>query len=235
MEEVWHIIWRSTLAFCVIMIAARQLSKATVAQMTYHDFVAAITLGALTANLAYNIKMSFWQPLVSLLMFAGIAYVLMFIALKSRKLRTVISGRPTVLMQDGVILEGNLRKQKITLDTLNQELREKGVFNIDEVDYAVLELNGKISVLKKPEFLPVTRKDMKMQVGKQQFPVELIMDGKVLDKNLRQNALTEEWLLAELRSQGKQLDQVNYAVRSTSGDVFTDAYKDRIKRPLDKE
>lgn len=236
MNAIWDIVWRSTLAFVLMMFIARKLGKATISQMTYHDFVAAITLGALTANLAYNVKMNLWEPLTSLVIFSGIAYILMFVALKSRKLRKVISGRPTVLIQDGKILENNMKKLKMTLDTLNQELRQKDIFNIEEVNYAVLELNGKISVLKNPEYLPVIHRDINKSVQMNQlFPLELIMDGELIENNLKKNNLSKEWLLSEIESQGKSFENINYAVRSTTGQVFLDVYQDQIKQPVDKE
>lgn len=114
---------------------------------------------ATTANVAFNVKMHIWQLLAALLTFGSIAYVLMLLALKSRLMRKWFSGQPTVLIQNGKILENNMQKLKLNLDTINQELREKNIFNIDEVDYDVLELNGKISVLRKPEYLPVLQKE----------------------------------------------------------------------------
>jgi uncharacterized membrane protein YcaP (DUF421 family) len=202
--------------------------------MTFHDFVAAITLGSLTANLAFNIDESILQSIVSLITFSVIAYLLMVVSLKSRTLRKWFSGQPTVLIQDGKILEQNMRKLKFTLDTLNQELREKNIFNIEEVQYAVLELNGKLSVLRKPEYLPVTRKDLNLHLNtKQTFPVELIMDGKIIDDNLRQNRIDKEWLLSQVKTRGLSVEDVNYAVKSSNGNLFFDVYEDRLNQTID--
>lgn len=236
MNHIWDIIWRSILAFAIMMIIARKLGKSTVAQMTFHDFVAAITLGALTANLAFNLKMNFWEPLTSLLVFSFIAYLMMVFALKYRKLRKAISGQPTVLIQNGKILEENMKKLKLTQDTLNQELREKNIFDINEVDYAVLELNGRVSVLKKPEYRPLLQKDCYPSTpSTQSFPIELIMDGQIIQDNLKDNHLTETWLIKEIKRQGKSLQAINYAVKSTSGQLYFDEYKDDIQNPIDQE
>jgi Predicted membrane protein len=129
-----------------------------------------------------------------------------------------------------------MRKLKITLDTLNQELREKNIFHIDEVDYAILELNGKISVLRKPEYLPAIHKDLQLAMQtKQSFPVELIMDGQFIEDNMRQNGISKEWLNGELKSRGLTSAQVNYAVKSTNGQLYVDKYKDGLQEPIDKE
>ena len=172
----------------------------------------------------------------TLIIFSGILYILTFVALKSRKARKWVSGKPTVVIENGKILEQNLRKLKLTLDTLSQELREKNIFDFGEVDYAVLELNGKISVLKKPEYLPVIRKDLGISSSsKTTFPIELIMDGEIIFDNLRANSLTEKWLFEELNNRGLSVAEVSYAVKTTGGTLFFDQYKDNIQQPIDME
>jgi len=235
MNEMFEIVIRSIASFGLMMVIARILGKATISQMTYHDFVAAITLGAITANLAFNVKMSGWQLLVALIIFGGIAYLFLVLAMNSRMIRKWISGQPTVIIQEGQILENNMRKLKFTLDTLNQELREKNIFNIEEVEFAVLELNGKLSVLRKEEYLPVTRKDFKMKSTKQFFPIELIMDGEIIDDNLNQNGVNKTWLLQQVKKRGLVVEDVSYAVKSSNGHLFLDLFKDRVKHPVDKE
>ncbi|WP_232696263.1 DUF421 domain-containing protein [Brevibacillus daliensis] len=234
--HILDIVFRSVLAFTIMMIIARILGKPTISQLTYHDFVVTITLGALTANLSFNKQVSVWQMITALLTFSIIAYILMYLALKNRTLRKWFSGQPTVIIQDGKILESNMRKLKLTLDTLNQELREKDVFNLEEVQYAILELNGKLSVLRKPEYLPVTRKDLKLKpIKKQLFPIELIMDGQVIGDNLTANGVTREWLLSQVKKRGLTIEKINYAVKSSNGTLYIDQYEDRIKHSIDRE
>ncbi|KJD42508.1 DUF421 domain-containing protein [Paenibacillus terrae] len=234
--ELWETMLRSISAFTLMMLIARILGKSTIAQMTYHDFVAAITLGAITANLAYNNTISIKILLTSLLAFTGISYLLMFFSMKNRKLRDWLSGKPTVLIQEGKILESNMRKLKITLDTLNQELRSKNIFNIQDVHYAVLEMNGAISVLPKWESKPVTRKDLHLDDRSEHiFPIELIMDGSIIEANLKDNDITTEWLHSQIKKKGLSIENINYAVISSNGSIYFDEYKDRIKHPVDKE
>lgn len=236
METIIETVGRAFLAFAIMMIITRTLGKQTIAQMTYHDFVAAITLGALTGNLAFNSQMKISHLIVSLVTFSGIAYLSVYLTLKSRTMRKWISGQPTVLIQDGKIMEKNMRNQKLTLDTLNQELREKNIFNIEEVQYAVLELNGKVSVLRKPDYLPVIHKDLKLKPGnRQSFPLELIMDGEIIQDNLKQNNLTIEWLMSQVKKKGLKIAEVSYAVRTSTGNIYIDRYEDHIVNSIDKE
>ena len=236
MDTIIETIGRAILAFTIMMIITRLLGKQTIAQMTYHDFVAAITLGALTANLAFNLQIKMGQLITALLTFSAIAYLLMILSLKNRYLRKWFSGQPTIIIQNGKILEDNMRKLKFSLDTLNQELRERNIYNIEEVQFAVLELNGELSVLRRAEYLPVTRKDLKLKYNKRQwFPIELIMDGKILHNNLKQNQLQLDWLMGLLNKKGLRLDQVNYAVKNSNGKVIFDLYDDQMSNPIDKE
>jgi uncharacterized membrane protein YcaP (DUF421 family) len=239
MNEIMDVLLRTLTAFVLIMIIARVLGKQTISQMTYHDFVAAITLGAITGNLAFNTKLNSWNIIASLFLFSGIAFLFTFISLKSRKSRKWLSGKPTIVIENGKILENNLMKLHLTLDTLNQELREKDIFDIQDVEYAVLELNGRVSVLRKPEYRQIRIKDLPQFISnydtKSIFPIELIMDGDIIKNNLEQNHLSEAWIYDELKKRKLTLSEVCYAVKGTKGDLYFDLYKDKIKNPIDIE
>ncbi|MEK5240389.1 DUF421 domain-containing protein [Paenibacillus sp. FSL L8-0470] len=232
-----EILMRTILAVGLLLLIPRILGKQTLSSMTSNDFVTSITLGSLAANLAFNISLKSSYLVLSLVVITAISFLLSFIALKSRSLRSWISGSPTVLIEDGKIMEANMRKIHYTLDSLDQALREKDIFNIEEVEYAVLEDNGQVSVLKKEAYQFVTKQDLGLALQSQVFPVELIMDGVLVEDNLKRNGLTREWLENELRQKrkGKSLADVFYAVRGTQQQVVFDFYEDGIQQPLDQE
>jgi uncharacterized membrane protein YcaP (DUF421 family) len=235
MHPYLDILIRSILSIIMLLLIAKILGKQTLSNLTYLDFVTGITLGAIAANLSFNEKIKLPYFILSLVAITITSFLLSIIALKSHKLRSWISGSPTVLIEGGKILEDNMKKLRYTLDSLDQALREKEIFNIEEVEYAVLEDNGKVSVLRKSEYQYVTRKDMKLRPNDQTFPVELIMDGTVMEKDLEDNGLTKEWLEAELRRRGKQISDVFYGVRGTQQQLVFDFYEDGIHSPIDKE
>jgi uncharacterized membrane protein YcaP (DUF421 family) len=235
MQEYIDIFIRTITALIILLVIARILGKQTISNMTFHDFVTGITLGAIAANLAFNEKILVWYLILSLIVVTITSYMLSIIAIKSRKLRKWISGSPTVMIEDGNILEGNMKKVRYTIDSLNQSLREKEIFNIEEVEYALLEDNGKLSVLKKDEYRNVTKKDLKIISNTAFFPVELIMDGEIIKENLERNGLEKEWLVKELKSRGKKISDVFYAVRGTRQQIVFDYYVDNINKPIDKE
>ncbi|SFF01984.1 Uncharacterized membrane protein YcaP, DUF421 family [Paenibacillus algorifonticola] len=232
-----EILIRTILAVGLLLLIPRILGKQTLSNMTFNDFVTSITLGSLAANLAFNASLRPSYIVLSLIVITAMSFLLSLIALKSRKMRSWISGSPTVLIENGKIMEASMRKIRYTLDSLNQALRERGVFNIEEVEYALLEDNGRISFLKKDAYRLVTKQDMGLPQQSQAFPVELIMDGVVVEDNLKLHGLTREWLEKGLRQKhrGKKLTDVFYAVRGTQQQLVFDFYEDGIEQPLDQE
>ncbi|WP_379156388.1 DUF421 domain-containing protein [Paenibacillus sp. sgz5001063] len=232
-----EILMRTVLSVGLLLLIPRILGKQTLSNMTSNDFVISITLGSLAANLAFNVSLKSTYLVLSIVVITAISFLLSFISLKSRRLRSWISGSPTVLIEDGKIMEANMRKIHYTLDSLVQALREKEIFNLEEVEYAVLEDNGQVSVLKKEAYQSVTKQDLGLVLHPQAFPVELIMDGVVVEDNLKRNGLTREWLETELekKQQGKTLADVFYAVKGTQQQLVFDFYEDGVQNPLDQE
>ncbi|MEC0310211.1 DUF421 domain-containing protein [Paenibacillus lautus] len=230
------ILLRSISAFVILLIITRFLGKQTLSNMNFHEFVTAVILGAIAANFAFNEKMQVIHLLISLAVFTFTSYFLSIIVVKNRKLRMLAEGTPSVIIEGGKLLEDNLKKNKLTLDTVNQMLRQKDIFDISEVEYGVLEINGMISVMKKKEYQNVTLKDLKKgSKVDQQFPIELIMDGQLLEKNLKINALSPDWITDKLKSRNKNIEDVFYAVKGTDGQLYIDFYKDKIQHPIDVE
>ena len=230
------ILLRSFGAFVVLLLITRMLGKQTLYNMNFHEFVTAVILGAIAANLAFNEKIQITHLLISMGVFTGTSFLLSKIVIRNRKLRMLAEGTPTVLIEGGKILEDNLKKNKLTLDTLNQMLRQKDIFDMNEVEYAILEINGQISTLKKKEHKTATVKDLKKgNLGSEQFPIELIMDGNILEGNLEANQLSKKWLLKLINAQGKKVKDIFYAVKGTDGQVYFDFYSDKVKHPIDIE
>lgn len=234
--DPWLILIRSGVAFIALLIAARVLGKQTIAQMTYFDFIAAITLGAIGAGIAYHLEKNPLNVLLSLLSFTAIVFLASYISLKSRKARKIFAGDPTIVIQNGKILEHNMAKIRYCLDQLNQHLRQGGVFDIGQVELAIIEPNGDLSVLKKSQYRPVTPADLKISTQYEGLAIELIMDGQVIEKNLQENNLSRVWLTTALAQYGiTNPKDVAYACLSTKGTIYFDMHKDRITNPLDKE
>ncbi|MFJ8261228.1 DUF421 domain-containing protein [Rummeliibacillus sp. NPDC094406] len=236
MPEHFEVVLRSITSFGLLLIGTRILGKQTISQMTMFDFVATISLGAIAANLAFNTSIKAHHIILAFVIYVIIIFTIAVISLKSRKGRKFLAGDPTVVIQNGKILEKNMNKMRYTLDYLNQQLREKDVFNIEEVLFAIIETNGTLTVLKKPQFRNVTRQDLMIPITPEiNLPIELIMDGEVIMENLEQNNLTESWLHSELKRRNLVQDDVLYAVLSGNGNMYVDTYENHIHSPIDKE
>lgn len=236
MPEHIEVILRSITSFSLLLIGTKILGKQTISQMTMFDFVASISLGAIAANLAFNTSIKVHHTIIAFTIYIAIIFLMALISLKNSKGRKFLAGDPTIVMQNGKILEGNMNKMRYTLDYLNQQLRERDIYNIEEVLFATVETNGTLTVLKKPQFRNVTKQDLMIAVmPEQKLPIELIMDGEIIKENLEQNNITFSWLESELIKRNLLKHDVVYAVLAANGNLYVDTFRDHIHSPIDKE
>ncbi|WCK55467.1 DUF421 domain-containing protein [Aneurinibacillus sp. Ricciae_BoGa-3] len=159
MSDIIEIVIRCFVAFALFILITKIIGKDLIGQMTYYHFIAAVTLGSIAGNMVFNIKIKFLYFLISMVLFGSITIVLTFLTLKSGKLGKWFSGEPTTIIKDGILLEENMKKIKYSLSALTSGLRQKEIFNLEEVEQAVLETNGTLSVLKKKPYRTITQKD----------------------------------------------------------------------------
>ncbi|PEJ57100.1 hypothetical protein CN692_14510 [Bacillus sp. AFS002410] len=230
------VIIRTLSAFVLLICITHVLGKQTISKMTYHDYITSITIGSIAGNLAFNTSIKFSNYVTALIILCAFLFLATLVSLKSRKARALFNGEPTVVIEDGKILEKNLLKLRITMDSLNQGLRRRDIFDIDEVEYAIFEPDGHLSILKKPPYRFVTRQDLGIfSSSNSQFPIEIIMSGQIIHKNITQNHLTKDWIMTELKQRGLILADVSYCVRGTNGQLYFDLYNDKIDSPIDIE
>jgi uncharacterized membrane protein YcaP (DUF421 family) len=154
-----------------------------------------------------------------------------FLSLKSKTFRDIVEGRGTVLIKDGKILEENLKKEKYTIDELSALLRQKDIFRVADVEFAVLEPRGNLSALLKKENRPLTPKDLQMKTANEKEPQTIIMDGKILDEPLRSAGKSRGWLQTELEKLEVTLDNVFLGQVDTYGELTIDIYDDKLNVP----
>ncbi|HHV45819.1 MAG TPA: DUF421 domain-containing protein [Tissierellia bacterium] len=218
------IILRTTLAFFVLMILTRLLGKKQMSQMTYFNYITGITIGSLTANIISTSSESITDEITGLLWWVFLVLLIAYITLKSSKLRIIIDGQPTILIRKGKLLKNTLKSTRLNLDDLSMMLRTKDIFSIADVDYAILEPNGQITVLKKQAQLNVTRADINIPtVDPVYLPSEIITDGKVVKRNLEEFGLTYDWLKSQLKTMGiDNIEDVFYAEILGDGKLYVD-------------
>lgn len=185
-----------------LLILTRILGKTQITQITPFDFISALVLGELVGNAVFDKEIGVLQILFAVTIWGILIYVIEVITQKIASTRPYLEGKPTIIIHKGQIIKEKLKKNKLDINQLQHLLRSKDVFSIREVEYAILETDGSISVLRKSSYEPPTRQDYKMEEQKVRLPITLISDGQIINENLKESGFTEEWLLAELRSKG---------------------------------
>lgn len=190
--------------------------------LTFFNYITGITLGSIAANMILESTTYFVNGIVSLLWWFLLTSLTGFIALKSPKLRVILDGEPTIVIKKGEIIEKALYSMRLNVDDLSMMLRNKDIFSIKDVDYAILEPDGKLSVLKKQEQQSVTKKDMQiLTLSPIYFPTELVVDGKLIKHNLEELNLTEKWLNTQLKNSGvNSIKDIFYAELQSDGTIY---------------
>lgn len=234
MSEGIVVFVRAIIAFLSLLVFTRILGKKQISQFTLFDYVLGITIGSMAASLTTDLSSRAWPHWVGLLawVIAGLAVDLL--TTKSRYAAKYIEGEPVVVVMHGKIMEDCMRKLRYNASNLQQQLRSKDVFDLSEVQFAVLEPDGQLSVLKKPQYQPLTPKTMNIRVPNTGIGIELIYDGLVIDQNLKQINRDREWLQSQLKKYGvKDPSEVFLATYEASGSLYVDKFKDKIENPLD--
>ena len=220
---------QAAVSFVILLILTRLIGKQQVSQLTYYEYINGITFGSIAANMATDSFDKFGDHLVGLLTYGVLTFLAALVALKSRKMRKLINGEPVVVIQDGKILENNLRKMKLNLDEFTMLLRLKDIFDFTQVKLAIIEPSGGLSVIKKSEYENVERRDLKLKLEGTALAVEVVQEGKISVNNLNRLGLDEKWLRAQLKMrQIVDVAEVEYAVVTDNKRLLVDLKNDAI-------
>lgn len=221
---------RSILAYFLVLIVARAMGRKAISQMTFFDFVVAITLGSVTANLALGPRATTASSVTVLLTLGTLAVMTGYIHIKSFWGRKIANSEPIVVIENGKINDDNVRKARFTVNELTSLLREKNIFNVSDVEFALIETDGKLSVLPKSQKQPLTPSDMNIPTSYKGLTRDIIIDGKVLDENLKDAHLDEQWLMTQLNQQKiNSVEDVFYAGLDTAGNLYVSLKQKREK------
>ncbi|MGN1019991.1 MAG: DUF421 domain-containing protein, partial [Aristaeellaceae bacterium] len=176
------------------------VGRKQIAQLDFMDYITGITIGSIAAELATDLE-NMWKPLAALLLYALLTWLMTQLNLRAGRSRKFLNGTPTIVMDDGKLYRENMKKAKLELSEFMVMCRQQGYFDLSAIQTAVFEYNGRLTILPVSARRPVTPGDMKLQPEQEHIFVEVIMDGRVLDENLRRMGLTPAWLEKQLRDQ----------------------------------
>lgn len=217
-----EVIYRTVLIYFIVLIMVRFMGKREIGQLSPFDFVVAIIIAELAAIPMESTDIPLWQGIVPLLTLGLLEVMLSYVSLYSHGLRRFMDGAPQVVIQNGRIIRKEMRKARYNLDDLLGQLREKGFYTIDDVEFGILEPSGRLSVIPKSQKRPVTPEDLCISTGYEGMPTVLVMDGAIMKDNLKQAGLSEAWLVEKLMERGVPPQSVFLATIGTNGRLYVD-------------
>lgn len=199
--DILKLILTALLSVAALFIITKLMGHKQVAQLDFFDYVSGITIGSIGAEMATELEEPY-KPLIALCVWGIASLVLNLITNKLPRSRKYINGAPTILMNGDKLYRENLKKAKIDLSEFMLLCREKGYFDLTEIQTAVLEHNGKLSILPKAANRPATPEDLKIAAKATHIGIEVIMDGRIMGENLTRLGRDENWLKNQLKIQG---------------------------------
>ena len=193
---------RTIILYILVVLALRLMGKRQIGQLQPSELVVAMMLSELATIPVENVDIPLLAGIIPIVTLMIAETTFSFITLKSRKMRKILSGAPTILIAKGVILEKEMERLRFNVDDLMEELRSNGYVNLSDIEYAIIESNGNLSILPKSNKRPVTPEDLHIYPPYEGLPYLLVSDGVINRKELDDYGVTVEWLLEHLKEYG---------------------------------
>jgi uncharacterized membrane protein YcaP (DUF421 family) len=210
--EIIKVLLTSLLSVGALFAVAKIMGHKQMSQLDFFDYISGITIGSIAAELATELEEPL-KPLIAIAVYGAAAVLLSKITSLFPKSRKYINGTPTILMNNGKLYRENLKKAKLDLSEFMVMCRQQGYFNLSDIQTAVFEFNGKLSILPVSKKRPANPEDLNLSPAPEFIHTEVIMDGRILDENLKRMSLDDRWLQKQLNAQGyKKAEEVFLAL-----------------------
>lgn len=224
-----NVFFRSLILYAVVVLVIRVMGKRQVGQLQPFELVIAIMIAELASIPADDVGIPLAKGLVPIFALVFAQVTISFISLKSERFRAFICGSPSIIIENGVLQQKNLERLRINLNDLLEQLRTQNIANIDDVEFALLETNGSLTVFPKSDKKPATLEDLNIQGKPEDIPITLIMDGRIMGKNLQRSGQSVDWLMDRIKEQGLNRDDIFFAYLDTQGELKVTAKQDKEK------
>lgn len=229
------IVIRSFSLLIVLFFLTKWLGKKQISQLNIFESITGIVLGGIVAIHSVDLELNIFHGMLAIFVWFIIPFFVDFVSLKSKAFSDFIQGKSTVFIQNGKIMEDNLKKEGFTSDDLLEHLRSKNIFQVSDVEFALMEPSGTLSVLPKKENQPLTAKDLGIKVAPIKESQTIIMDGKMLLEPLANASLNPNWLETELDKINVSIENVFLGQVDSHGQLTVDLYDDKIAVPSPSE
>ncbi|MBM7601608.1 uncharacterized membrane protein YcaP (DUF421 family) [Virgibacillus halotolerans] len=231
MESMLPMLFETLFGFAALFILTKVLGKTQMSQLTPFDFIAAIVMGELVGNALFDKEAGLFEIGYVVVVWGVLLYMVEIITQKFKGTRFVLEGKPSIIIHKGKLIREEMRKNKIDIGEVLHLLRAKDTFSIQEVEYAIMESNGTLSVLKKSEYQPTTKADIKAPSADVNLSATLISDGEIINDNLQELHLSIDWLYNELKKQGyEKPEDVFYAEYMKDKPLFLQSFIEKQGR-----
>ncbi|HHX86928.1 MAG TPA: DUF421 domain-containing protein [Firmicutes bacterium] len=215
------VIFRTLMLFVLVVTVMRLMGKRQIGQLQPYELAVLIMVSALAAIPMEDIGIPLINSIIPIVLLLSFQVLVSFSAQKSERVRAVLCGRPSVVIMNGKIMEAELKNLRVNINDLLEQLRIAGYPNISEVEFAIMETNGELSVVSKSQYRPLKPKDIGLSTSYEGLPYPLLIDGNVNYENLAKVKLDELWLKEELAKFGiRNFKQVLFASLDTEGNLY---------------
>jgi len=224
------VIIRTLILYTTTVLLLRIMGKREIGQLQPYELVVIIMISELAAIPMQNTGIPILNGIIPILILVAAEITLSYISLKSEKARGIICGKPSVLIENSKIVESELKRLRFNVNDLLEQLRLKNVADIADVEFAILETNGQLSVILKSQKRPVQPQDLNISPEYEGLPITLVIDGQIIKQNLTQANIGMEWLKTDLLKSGIQIKQILFATLDSHGKLYY-----QIKSPAEKQ
>ena len=217
--EFLYVVVLTIIAYLVLFILAKIMGYRELSELSFLDYTVGITIGSIGAELATNVDKSWWRGLVAMLVFALVEVFFAFLSRKNMKLRKFMTGNPIIIMSGGEIDRKAMKKAQIDVNDLLTQAREQGYFDLSDIDYAIMEINGRISFLPVTQQKPVVAKDLDIKPQHTGLCTTLIVDGEIMEDNLVYAKVTPKQLDEILEKKKVKPQEVLLLTYDETGEV----------------
>lgn len=207
-EHFFPVLYRSLISLMTLFIVAKIVGKKQISELSLFDYVIGISIGNFAAEMTINLDSPEFDGILAVVIFGGVAYLVSLMSMKSMIFRKIVEGEPTIIIQEGNIIRKNMRKVRLDVNELLEEARIKGYFDLSQIEFAIMEANGEMSFLPYTEYQPITISDMNKSVHKNILYSTVIIDGKILKRNLVKCGKTLDWIKKQIKNKNYKLSEI---------------------------